>query len=50
LSFGEVSYYLFLCGRYFFGEGYIYGGQLKTRGPGQEKLYPRGEVDPIPQW
>ena len=36
--------------KYFFGEGYTYGGQLKTRGPGNEKLYPKGEVDPIPDW
>jgi len=36
--------------KYFFGEGYTYGGQLKTRGPGNERLYPKGEVDPIPDW
>ena len=36
--------------KYFFGEGYTYGGQLKTRGPGNERLYPQGEVDPIPDW
>jgi alkylated DNA repair protein alkB family protein 5 len=36
--------------RYFFGEGYIYGSQMKTRGAGNEKLFPKGEVDPIPQW
>lgn len=36
--------------KYFFGEGYTYGKQLVQRGPGGEKLYPRGEVDEIPQW
>ena len=36
--------------RYFFGEGYVYGNQLKKRGPGNEKLFPHGEVDPIPDW
>ena len=36
--------------KYFFGEGYTYGGQLQERGAGNEKLYPRGEVDPIPHW
>jgi len=36
--------------KYFFGEGYSYGGQLKIKGPGQERLYPKGEVDPIPSW
>ena len=36
--------------KYFFGEGYTYGGQLQERGAGNEKLYPRGEVDPIPDW
>lgn len=36
--------------KYFFGEGYTYGGQLQERGAGNEKLYPRGEVDPIPNW
>ena len=36
--------------KYFFGEGYTYGGQLQERGAGNEKLYPRGEVDPIPEW
>jgi len=39
-----------LRNKYFFGEGYIYGGQLKVRGPGNEKLYPKGKVDEIPQW
>jgi alkylated DNA repair protein alkB family protein 5 len=36
--------------KYFFGEGYTYGKQLAEKGPGSEKLYPRGEVDDIPQW
>ena len=36
--------------KYFFGEGYTYGKQLAERGPGQEKLFPRGEVDEIPEW
>lgn len=36
--------------KYFFGEGYTYGSQMVKRGPGQERLYAHGEVDPIPQW
>ena len=36
--------------KYFFGEGYTYGSQLSKRGPGNERLYAKGEVDPIPQW
>lgn len=36
--------------KYFFGEGYTYGGQLEKKGPGMEKLYPKGEVDDIPKW
>ena len=36
--------------KYFFGEGYTYGKQMSERGPGQEKLFPRGEIDDIPQW
>jgi len=46
--------------KYFFGEGYTYGQQLqnknlegekqKLKGPGNERLYPVGEVDPIPDW
>ncbi len=36
--------------KYFFGEGYIYGKQMSERGPGQEKLFPVGEVDEIPSW
>ena len=36
--------------KYFFGEGYTYGKQLSGRGLGHEKLYPKGEVDEIPEW
>ncbi|TRY64415.1 hypothetical protein DNTS_017111 [Danionella cerebrum] len=39
-----------LRNKYFFGEGYTYGAQLEKRGPGQERLYSRGEVDDIPDW
>ncbi|XP_056391547.1 RNA demethylase ALKBH5 [Hyla sarda] len=39
-----------LRNKYFFGEGYTYGAQLQKRGPGQERLYPKGEVDEIPGW
>ncbi|XP_068445101.1 RNA demethylase ALKBH5 [Clinocottus analis] len=39
-----------LRNKYFFGEGYTYGAQLEKRGPGQERLYPKGEVDEIPNW
>lgn len=39
-----------LRNKYFFGEGYTYGSQLSKKGPGQERLYPPGEVDDIPQW
>ncbi|KAF4074904.1 hypothetical protein AMELA_G00228580 [Ameiurus melas] len=39
-----------LRNKYFFGEGYTYGAQLEKRGPGQERLYPKGEVDEIPAW
>ncbi|XP_076846087.1 RNA demethylase ALKBH5 [Brachyhypopomus gauderio] len=39
-----------LRNKYFFGEGYTYGAQLERRGPGQERLYPEGEVDEIPAW
>lgn len=39
-----------LRNKYFFGEGYTYGSQLEKRGPGMEKLYPKGEVDEIPVW
>ena len=36
--------------KYFFGEGYTYGKQMSERGPGKEKLFPRGEIDDIPKW
>lgn len=36
--------------KYFFGEGYTYGTQMRHKGPGQEKLYEKGEIDPIPDW
>ncbi|XP_066221125.1 RNA demethylase ALKBH5 [Saccopteryx leptura] len=39
-----------LRNKYFFGEGYTYGAQLQKRGPGQERLYPPGDVDEIPDW
>uniref|UniRef100_A0A1B6DAH8 Uncharacterized protein n=1 Tax=Clastoptera arizonana TaxID=38151 RepID=A0A1B6DAH8_9HEMI len=39
-----------LRNKYFFGEGYTYGSQLTRRGPGMERLYRPGEVDPIPSW
>lgn len=39
-----------LRNKYFFGEGYTYGAQLEKRGPGQERLYSKGEVDDIPGW
>ncbi|KAG9343030.1 hypothetical protein JZ751_015248, partial [Albula glossodonta] len=39
-----------LRNKYFFGEGYTYGSQLEKRGPGQERLYSKGEVDEIPIW
>lgn len=39
-----------LRNKYFFGEGYTYGAQLEKRGPGQERLYRKGEVDDIPDW
>lgn len=39
-----------LRNKYFFGEGYTYGAQLAKRGPGMERLYPKGECDPIPDW
>lgn len=39
-----------LRNKYFFGEGYTYGAQLERRGPGQERLYSKGEVDDIPDW
>lgn len=39
-----------LRNKYFFGEGYTYGAQLEKRGPGQERLYRKGQVDEIPSW
>ncbi|XP_062508241.1 RNA demethylase ALKBH5-like isoform X2 [Corticium candelabrum] len=39
-----------LRSKYFFGHGYTYGSQMSKRGPGQERLYRDGEVDPIPDW
>lgn len=39
-----------LRNKYFFGEGYTYGSQLERKGPGMERLYPKGEVDDIPSW
>lgn len=39
-----------LRSKYFFGEGYTYGSQLERKGPGMERLYPKGEVDNIPKW
>uniref|UniRef100_A0A1A8FMD1 RNA demethylase ALKBH5 n=1 Tax=Nothobranchius korthausae TaxID=1143690 RepID=A0A1A8FMD1_9TELE len=39
-----------LRNKYFFGEGYTYGAQLERRGPGQERLYRKGQVDEIPGW
>ncbi|XP_018566363.1 RNA demethylase ALKBH5-like [Anoplophora glabripennis] len=39
-----------LRNKYFFGEGYTYGSQMQEKGPGMERLYPIGSVDPIPSW
>uniref|UniRef100_A0A8D9AAC6 RNA demethylase ALKBH5 n=1 Tax=Cacopsylla melanoneura TaxID=428564 RepID=A0A8D9AAC6_9HEMI len=39
-----------LRNKYFFGEGYTYGSQTIKKGLGSERLYPEGEVDPIPVW
>ncbi|XP_067939354.1 RNA demethylase ALKBH5-like [Watersipora subatra] len=39
-----------LRNKYFFGEGYTYGSQMKRKGPGMEELYPKGFVDDIPEW
>eukprot|EP00095_Tigriopus_kingsejongensis_P001664 snap_masked-scaffold857_size87770-processed-gene-0.1 protein:Tk01664 transcript:snap_masked-scaffold857_size87770-processed-gene-0.1-mRNA-1 annotation:"alkylated dna repair protein alkb-like protein 5" len=37
--------------KYVFGEGFAYGREVSTQpGVAQEKVYPRGEVDPIPMW
>ena len=39
-----------LRNKYFFGEGYTYGKQMEHKGPGQERLHLKGEVDEIPKW
>lgn len=39
-----------LRNKYFFGEGYTYGKQMEHKGPGQERLHPKGDVDEIPKW
>ena len=39
-----------LRNKYFFGEGYTYGKQMEHKGPGQERLHVKGEVDEIPKW
>ncbi|XP_067672775.1 RNA demethylase ALKBH5-like [Haliotis asinina] len=39
-----------LRNKYFFGEGYTYGSQMAKKGPGQERLYPKGDVDEVPKW
>ncbi|CAG5117781.1 unnamed protein product [Candidula unifasciata] len=39
-----------LRNKYFFGEGYTYGAQLAKKGPGNERLYSKGDVDEIPNW
>ncbi|XP_057310779.1 RNA demethylase ALKBH5-like [Hydractinia symbiolongicarpus] len=39
-----------LRNKYFFGEGYTYGKQMEQKGPGQERLHRKGEVDEIPKW
>nr|XP_058898718.1 RNA demethylase ALKBH5-like [Kogia breviceps] len=39
-----------LLNNYFFGKGYTYGAQLQKRWPGQERLYPFGDLDEIPEW
>lgn len=36
--------------KYFFAERYTYGNEITQKGPGQEQLYPKGEVDDIPKW
>ena len=39
--------------KYFFGEGYTYGAQTQStgaKGPGHERLYAKGLVDPVPSW
>ncbi|KAL8616921.1 RNA demethylase alkbh5 [Nucella lapillus] len=39
-----------LRNKYFFGEGYTYGSQMAKRGPGNERVYQKGEVDEVPKW
>lgn len=39
-----------LRNKYFFGEGYTYGSQLTQKGRGMERLYPKEEIEPIPDW
>ena len=39
-----------LRNKYFFGEGYTYGSQMARKGPGNERVYQKGEVDEIPHW
>ena len=39
-----------LRNKYFFGEGYTYGTQMAKKGPRQERLYPKGDVDDVPEW
>ncbi|XP_065659313.1 RNA demethylase ALKBH5 [Hydra vulgaris] len=39
-----------LRNKYFFGEGYTYGKHMESKGPGQERLFKKGEVDKIPNW
>jgi len=39
-----------LRNKYFFGEGYTYGKQMEHKGPGQERLHVKGDVDEIPTW
>lgn len=39
-----------LRNKYFFGEGYTYGKQMEHKGPGQERLHLKGDVDEIPKW
>ena len=39
-----------LRNKYFFGEGYTYGSQMARRGPGNERVYQKGEVDDVPKW
>lgn len=39
-----------LRNKYFFGEGYTYGNQMKKKGPGSERIYSKGDVDEVPKW